>query len=341
MMYQALDGRRIMRPCGLTDSPGGARPPATAAALIGLCWALRPISAWKRLACLGFAFLGVAAIYYTQVRVSFVMLVICLVGLTGMFVLQRNYRQAALLTTGGVVLVLASLAWVSRLRRRRGGAAVHALVNNDPASYYYEQPGGVRSSCLRGRPVGVPAGLRHGLVGDDLRELRQQGHPQPIWVEVMWPAWIYDGGLPLLIVYVGALAAAMFRLVADRAAQPGPRARLLGGGDRGVEPEHRGHLLQLSHLPVADRHPVLAPVRRAARGRPAVAVVGREAAPRRRLGGFEGAGTPAAGRSRRHRLPRAGGRHERPMAPGHRLAARGAARVIRTEPSLCATAARS
>ncbi len=32
----------------------------------------------------------------------------------------------------------------------------------------------------------------------------------PIWVEVMWPAWIIDGGFPLLIAYLGAIAAAMF-----------------------------------------------------------------------------------------------------------------------------------
>ena len=30
------------------------------------------------------------------------------------------------------------------------------------------------------------------------------GVPTKVWVEVMWPAWIYDGGFPLLIGYVGA-----------------------------------------------------------------------------------------------------------------------------------------
>src|SRR5262249_1029368 len=41
LKYQADDGRKILRPCGLTDTPGGAAPGGAAAALIGLCWALR------------------------------------------------------------------------------------------------------------------------------------------------------------------------------------------------------------------------------------------------------------------------------------------------------------
>ena len=40
-------------------------------------------------------------IYFTQVRTSLVMLGICLVAITGLFILQRNYRQATLLCIGG------------------------------------------------------------------------------------------------------------------------------------------------------------------------------------------------------------------------------------------------
>ena len=37
------DGRKFLRPCGLTDTPGGASGAGSTAAVLGLCLALRPI----------------------------------------------------------------------------------------------------------------------------------------------------------------------------------------------------------------------------------------------------------------------------------------------------------
>jgi hypothetical protein len=33
--------------------------------------------------------------------------------------------------------------------------------------------------------------------------------PTTIWVEVMWTAWVFDGGFPLLILYFGAITLAI------------------------------------------------------------------------------------------------------------------------------------
>ena len=115
LMFVADDGRKVLRPCGLTDSPGAACGAGVVAALLGLCWALRPIAVWKRLASLGLAFLGVAVIYLTHVRTSLVMVGICLVALTGLFVFQRSYRQALLLVLSGAGLVV--VLWPGRRAR--------------------------------------------------------------------------------------------------------------------------------------------------------------------------------------------------------------------------------
>ena len=47
LVYEAGNGQKIMRPCGLTDSPGAVAPAGMAAALLGLCWALLPMAVWK------------------------------------------------------------------------------------------------------------------------------------------------------------------------------------------------------------------------------------------------------------------------------------------------------
>ena len=50
LAFETDDGRTILRPCGLTDTPGGACSAGMVSALLGLCWALRPTAPWKRLA---------------------------------------------------------------------------------------------------------------------------------------------------------------------------------------------------------------------------------------------------------------------------------------------------
>src|SRR6185437_4152881 len=97
-------------PCGLTDTPGAVAPAGMAAALFGLCWAVLPIAGWKRLASLGLAFVGMAAIYYTQVRFTIVMLGICLLALLALLALQGRARQVVLLSVLGAVVVLGASA---------------------------------------------------------------------------------------------------------------------------------------------------------------------------------------------------------------------------------------
>jgi hypothetical protein len=47
-------------------------------------------------------------------------------------------------------------------------------------------------------------GQAYGVFGD--HSLDASGS---IWVEVQWPGWVIDGGIPLLVAYVVALALAM------------------------------------------------------------------------------------------------------------------------------------
>jgi hypothetical protein len=210
LMYEIAPGRKIIRPCGLTDTPGAVSPAGVTAALIGLCWVLQPIAAWRRLASFGLAFVGVAVIYFTHVRSALVMLAFCLVALTGLFVLQKNYRQAALLATAGGTVVLGALAWTIATG---GSAVVHrfaSLINTNPARLYYGSRGIFVEQALGDVLWRYPLGYGMGWWGMIYASFGNLAVPSNVWVEVMVPAWVYDGGFPLLIGYVGALAAAMY-----------------------------------------------------------------------------------------------------------------------------------
>jgi hypothetical protein len=210
LVYETADGRTIFRPTGLTDTPGGASIAGVTAAVLGFCWALRPVAFWKRLAGLGFGFLGVAVIYFTHVRVALIMLALSLAAQVGLFVLQRNFRQAALLAGGGAAALLGALLWAIR---SVGGAVADrflTLFQGDPVTLFEQNRGGfVRHAfehLLWEAPLGAGMGwwgMTHQYFGD----LRIN---TDVWCELMWQAWLQDGGIPLLVGYTGAIAAALW-----------------------------------------------------------------------------------------------------------------------------------
>jgi len=204
-----VDGRKIFRPCGLSDSPGAAAPAGATAALIGLCFALRPIGAFKRLACAGLAFIGFAVIYYTQVRAIMVVLVICLAAMTVLLFLRGRVGSALTLAGGGGLMLFGSLFWVAR----RMGSVMDrfgSLVTSDQGALYYSSRGGFVWEALTQTIWEYPLGRGLGWWGMINMLFFIPGRISMIWVEVMIPAWVVDGGFPLLIGYVGAVMVAVF-----------------------------------------------------------------------------------------------------------------------------------
>ena len=210
VFYKAADGTEIMRPCGLTDTPGAVAPHGAAAALLGLCLALRPGPLWRRAIYVAMSFIGVAAIYYTYTRFPLVMLVICFVTMTGLFIYQRDYRKATLLSVGGTSLIVGAFLWAMR----SVGAGVFdrfaALVVNNPADYYYNSRGGFIQEAFEKTIWEYPLGYGLGWWGQIHLIFSDPNRITPVWVEVMIPAWIVDGGIPLLVGYCGAIVLAMF-----------------------------------------------------------------------------------------------------------------------------------
>lgn len=214
LSYTAADGRKVMRPCGLSDSPGAACIAGIWAGVIGLAWALRPMAAWKRLACLGLAMVGMAVIYFTMVRSALILMVLGVLSLFGFLVLRRDWRKASQLTVAGALVFAASLAWAAR----DGGDAIRerfgSLLEKNIATSYQENRGrflqDTFDNVMMQYPLGAGPG-RWGMMfmyfGDhSLGYGRERG---PIWAEIQWTGWILDGGIVLMGAYVLAILAAM------------------------------------------------------------------------------------------------------------------------------------
>ena len=207
--YEDDHGNKITRPCGLTDQVGAAAGAGATAAMIGLAFALRPIGLAKRGACLALAFAGVAVIYYSQVRMIMIMLVICLMVLVALFAMQKNFAHATMLGGLGAAMIVGALAWVTATSGKSVTGRFTDLLETNLVEKYDKSRGGFVREALTETVWDYPIGAGLGWWGQIYGAFGDKTVPSKIWVEVMWPAWVIDGGIPLLLTYLAALGFAM------------------------------------------------------------------------------------------------------------------------------------
>jgi hypothetical protein len=217
LIYKASDGREIVRPCGLSDNPGVAGSAGMIICLVGLCVAAQPIGLFKRLICFGLAFIGMGSIYFCQVRTMMVMELVCIVGAVNLFMARGQVRQATFVAVSIVAITFVGAAWAVSAVGDVGTKRFMTLVETRPDELYND----ARGSMVRATfeffiweyPLGAGPGRwgqAYGNFGDHSSRDRDRG---PLWAEVQWPAWVFDGGIPLMVMYVTAMMLAMISSV--------------------------------------------------------------------------------------------------------------------------------
>jgi len=210
LKYETADGQTVMRPPGLTDSPGGACAGGVYTAIIGLSWAILPIAWWKRLACMGLTAAGMAVIYFTQVRSALVLVVASQVLAGCLLAFRRDFGRLTQLGVVGGLVFAASLAWAAR----SGGEAVlsrfTSLLEGSTGEVYMKSRGGFLeetfSRFIWDYPLGAGLG-RWGMISASF------GTPTaanpPLWVEIQPTGFVFDGGIPLLVAYAAGVVMAL------------------------------------------------------------------------------------------------------------------------------------
>jgi hypothetical protein len=205
--YRGPDGRMIVRPPGLFDTPGAVAGPGMYAALLGLVFASSAIAWWKRLAALSASFAGIAAIYLSQVRVSLIVAVLMLAAYFSVLMLQE--RKARAMVFGGVAaaIVVGTFSFALMLGGESIAERTLTLFAQDPVALYAGSRGGQLSytfgELLQRYPMGAGLG-RWGMIAAYFGSGATPGVEQ-LWAEIQVAGWAIDGGLALLILSVGAL----------------------------------------------------------------------------------------------------------------------------------------
>jgi hypothetical protein len=198
----------IVRPPGLFDNPGAVAGPGMYAALLGLVFAIGIAPWWKRVLSLAAAFAGLAAIYLSQVRVSLVVCLVMLVSYAAVLSAQNRARRAAIFGSLGTGLVISAFAFSLTLGGGSIAERTSTLLTQDPISLYSASRGGqlvyTFEELLTTYPIGAGLG-RWGMIGG---YFGGSGNPEStrLWAEIQIAGWAIDGGIPLLLLSLIALA---------------------------------------------------------------------------------------------------------------------------------------
>ncbi len=205
--YRGPDGRLIVRPPGLFDTPGAVAGPGMYAALLGLVFASSAIALWKRLAAIAASFAGIAAIYLSQVRVSLVVSILMLGSYCSLLVLQGRKSRAMFFGGAAIAIVIATFSFALVLGGESIAERTFTLFAQDPLALYAGSRGGQLSytfgELLQKYPMGAGLG-RWGMIAVYFGGVSTPG-VEPLWVEIQVAGWAIDGGFALLLLYVGAL----------------------------------------------------------------------------------------------------------------------------------------
>jgi hypothetical protein len=207
--YVGAQGRLVVRPPGLFDTPGAVCGPGTVAALLGLIFALEPLRLWQRLLALLLSGAGLAAIYLSHVRANFVITLGMMLVYGALLVVERRHQRAGLFATLCASLLVVAFLGSSLL----GGESIvkrfSSLLEDDPRAVYYNSRGqqlAVGFTDLSSEyPIGAGLarwGMMRGYFGDPANL-----DSTSLWAEVQPNAWVIDGGLVLVAIYAAALLA--------------------------------------------------------------------------------------------------------------------------------------
>lgn len=208
-------GRLLVRPPGLSDLPGGAALSGAMTAILGFGFSsLHSGPAWRRLFCLSAASAGFAVLYLTQVRSLTLMTLFALGLLATLALARRTLFNRAWIVLAGSVLLLASFGWAvglggDKVRDRFLDLSSGGMVASYDASrgWFWRY---TFTDALAQYPLGAGPG-RWGMMSVYFGQNRRPDSP-PLWAEIQLTGWLFDGGVPMWLLYGGALLSSMLFL---------------------------------------------------------------------------------------------------------------------------------
>ncbi len=198
-------GERIFRPMGLTNTPGGAATSGFYVVICGLGIIAIPkkLKVYARILIAVSMAIGLCSIYLSQVRVMLVATAFFVLIFPFLLFWFRKFKPVFIVNILAISIFISAFFWAVGI----GGDVVIDRVNSlfaaKPSQVYYENRGRFLEETFTHIIWEYPwgAGLgRWGMV-DSYFNKEPDAFLKSLWAEIQWTGWVYDGGIPLVILY--------------------------------------------------------------------------------------------------------------------------------------------
>jgi hypothetical protein len=207
-VFILADGTKVIRPKGLTDVPGGASTGGVYSIILGAGLLLTSRSTLIRVASVLGMIAGLFCIFICQMRTNLIIAGIATISLIFVLLYRGAYAKAGLFVgvAAGVILVGATAAFSI------GGQSTVdrfvTLIASDPGTVFYANRGGFLDDVIHDATHDYPLGAGLGRWGM-MNHYFGDGNDS-LWAEVMWQSLLYDGGIPLIVLYIILLGSLMW-----------------------------------------------------------------------------------------------------------------------------------
>lgn len=211
LMVTLDDGRKVFRPTGLSDTPGGASAAGMFAVLTGFAVATSRSHWAVRAATVPAAVAGLFCIYLCQVRSALIVTAVGAAGLVTLLTVRGRLGSAAVLVVAAAAVTAGGFVWATSVGSDAVRSRLETLTEGSAADVYYQNRGVFLEDTLERHlpenPLGAGLG-RWGMMNTYFGTATNPDSP-PLWAEIQATGWVYDGGLPLLLAGYAALVAAV------------------------------------------------------------------------------------------------------------------------------------
>jgi hypothetical protein len=215
LTYTDAAGRKVFRPPGLTDMPGGAAVGCAITAVLGLVFAAQPGKRMPyRLVCVALAGLGLYTLYLTLIRSMLLSVVAVFAVACLLQARQGRLRHGLFLATTASLLLVGSFVLAVTSGGKGVSQRVTGLVETGVINSYQRNRGAFAEQTLTRVVFEYPFGAgvgRWGMMSYYFRRLDANPGP-PLYAEIQITGWVLDGGMPLLIAYVAAIVSTLLGL---------------------------------------------------------------------------------------------------------------------------------
>lgn len=205
-------GDQVFRPMGLTDTPGGAATSGFYVIAIGIGFFLLSQKAVIRCLSSTSIFVGLAAIYLSQVRSTLIIAVLSATIMCTLLFVQGFRRQVLLLAGTLIIVIAAGCSYVIGLGGDQALDRLATLTADSPGEVYRSNRGVFLQATVEDLMPKYPFGAGLGRWGmtnwyfGDNSDVDKEA----IWAEIQLTGWLLDGGVPLILAYSSALLLAVW-----------------------------------------------------------------------------------------------------------------------------------